>query len=140
MTVSRFVTAPKSQNEAIDQVVDLANQANQCAYLARTAGAVTLTAAQMIGGIIKQGGTPGAFNMTTPTALEIIAALYNAQVGSVFEFIIINGGDNTITIVAGTDVTLVGTTAVPTSKTQLYRGVVTGATTVSLIGLLTAAI
>jgi hypothetical protein len=51
-----------------------------------------------------------------------------------------NTSDNTTTITAGAGVTLVGTVAVPTNKTQIYRGVVTAVDTpaVSLVGLLYA--
>jgi len=140
--MARFASAQGSQTEAINAVADVANQVGGGAYEERTAGAVTLTPAQMINGIIKQGGTPGAFNMTTASAAALVAAIKNCQVGSKFEFALINGGDNTVTIVAGTGVTLKGTTAVPTAKTQVYRGVVTnaaaGSEAVTFVGLLTA--
>jgi hypothetical protein len=138
--MAEFVSNPSSMVDADRQTIQLANQVAQRAYLARTAGAVTLTAAQLINGVVNQSGTPGAFNMTTPTAAAIVAAIKNCQVGSAFEFILVNGGDGTVTIVAGDGVTLAGTTAVPTVKSQIYRGIVTAVATpaVTLLGVLTA--
>lgn len=138
----RFTSMFGSNTDAINDLADRANQVAQGAYESRAAGAFTLTAAQLINGVINQSGTPGAFNMATPTAAAIVAALKAAQANSMFEFTLINGGNGTVTVVAGTGVTLAGTTAVPTLKTQMYRGIVTsaasGAEAVTLVGLLTA--
>lgn len=135
--MARFAVTQGSQTAAIGTTVDLANFTGQRAIVNRTDGAVTLTAAQFVNAIVMQSGTPGAFNMTTPTAAQVVAAIPNCQVGSAFEFIINNAGDNTITVVAGTGVTLVGTTTVATSKARVYRGVVTAVDTpaVSLLGI-----
>jgi hypothetical protein len=133
---TRFVETHSSQTGALSDLADRVNEVAMAALLERTAGAITLTAAQLINGVVLQTGTPGAFNMTTPTATEILAGLQNAQIGSKFEFTLRNGGDATITIVAGSGVTLKGVTAVPTSKTQTYIGVVTAVDTpaVAFIG------
>jgi hypothetical protein len=140
--MARFASSQASQNDAINTLADVSEQQTSAAYLARTAGAITLSAAQIINGIVNQSGTPGAFNMTTPTAAAIVAALKNCQIGTKFEFVLMNGGDGTVTIVAGDGVTLAGVTAVPTVKTQIYRGVVTAVATpaVTLVGLLRAPI
>jgi hypothetical protein len=140
--MERFAEAQKSQTEAIGTVADVANAASAASLLARTAGAVTLTPAQMINGIISQGGTPGAFNMTTPTASALAAAMPNCQIGSAFDFVVRNGGDGAITIVAGSGVDLVGTTAVPAGFSQVYKAIAKGSegavTGFDLVGLLHA--
>lgn len=137
---TRFVTATTDQTGAINALADLANQTAQTAYNAQTTGARTLTAAQFVNGIVNQGGTPGAIAVTTPTAAAIVAALKNAQANSAFDFVLLNNGDNTVTITAGSGVTLVGTVAVPAATNQIFRGVVTVATSgseaVTLVGLI----
>lgn len=80
------------------------------------ADTATLTAAQILGGLIT--GTPtAAANYTTPTAVLILAAMaaFGASfLDEGFEFSIKNtsAGANTITVVAGVGVTIVGTATV----------------------------
>lgn len=90
----------------------------------------TLTAAQLLGGQIV--GTPtGAANYTTPTAALIIAALasyIDPFINATFEFTIENtsAGANTITLVAGTGVTLSGgTVTVAQNAARRFKVVVT---------------
>jgi hypothetical protein len=135
---TRFATPTTSQVDATNQIADLANQASDWADNAVAASTATLTVAQIINASYRV--TSGAASsLTTPTAAAIVAALKNAQVGSSFDFELINGGSGTATIVAGSGVTLVGFTAPATTKSQSYKGVVTNATAgaeaVSLIGL-----
>lgn len=144
MTTTRFVVAPKSDVEAINQVADRAIQVGQCGYTSQATAPGTLGVAAFINGLYSQTGTPGAVNLTTPTAAAIVAAIKNCQVGDAFDFQILNNGDATITVVAGSGVTLVGTTAVPTVKGQIYKGIVTVATVgseaVTLVAVLKAPI
>lgn len=93
-------------------------------------GSATLTTAQIMGGLIV--GTPvGAANYTLPTATLIIAALQNISqpfINQSFEFVITNtsAGANTITVVAGTGITLVGgTVTVAQNAARRFRVVVT---------------
>lgn len=139
--MARFASNYNSEGDAIGALADQLVATTSRNYAAKTVTThYTLTVGEMINGIVKEAGTPGAHNVTTPTAAQIVAAIKNCQVGSAFEFVLMNTSDNTATIVAGTTVTLVGVTAVPTNKTQVYRGVVTAIDTpaVSLIGLLYA--
>lgn len=108
-----------------------------------TTGALTLTAAQMVGGvIIATGGTAG--NWTTDTAANIIAAIPNVDTstnGSAFYLNILNKSGVTKTMVANTGVTLVGTAAtMATDFTTQYLVQVTGAASVTMtkIGTLAA--
>lgn len=142
--VTRFTTTQHSEGDAIATVVDLANEEAMGAYNAiAITGNKTLTTAQFMNGIARLTGTPGSgFNVTTPTAAAIVAATVNAQAGSWSELIIQNVSDSTATVVAGSGVTLVGVTAVAANKTQLYKAVITDATSgseaVTLVGLLYA--
>lgn len=141
---TRFTTPQRSEGEALGMVVDLANEEAMGAYNAlAVTGNRTLTVAQFMNGIARLTGTPGSgFNVTTPTAAQIVADTINAQVGSWAEVIVQNVTDATATVVAGSGVTLVGVTAVPTNKTQIYKAIITNATAgseaVTLVGLLYA--
>lgn len=92
------------------------------------ADTATLTAAQILGGLIT--GTPtAAANYTTPTAVLMLAAMaaFGAPyLGLTFEFLIKNtsAGANTITVVAGTGVTIVGTATIAQNAIKRFRVVV----------------
>lgn len=134
--------APGSQTEAINRVADQAVLANSAKYNAITTSSPTLSAAQMVNGIVKVSGQTDAQTVTTPSAAALIAEIPNAQVGSSFDFVLINAhtSSGAVTVAAGSGVSLKETTAVPITKTQLYKGIVTnvGTPAVDLIGLLTA--
>jgi hypothetical protein len=93
-----------------------------------TAAAETLTAAEFVNGVIVQSGTPGAASKTTPTAAAIVALIRGCAVGTQFDFVVDNQGDNTITLVAGSGVTISGTATCATTKTKLFRCYVTNVT------------
>lgn len=94
-----------------------------------TAGAGTLTAAALVGGVILRSGPGGAYNDTTATATEILAAYPGARVGTSFEFTHVNGVAFAATIVAGAGITLAGVTANAASKVRTYLAVVTNVST-----------
>jgi hypothetical protein len=140
--MARFANTQGSSTEAINTIADVANLVGQMAYNALTTSSPTLTAAQSVNGIVNLSGQTAAQTVTLPTAALICAAIPNCQVGSAFELILQNANTSSgaVTLAAGTGNTLVGTTAVPITKTQIYRGIVTNATTptVSVYGILTA--
>jgi hypothetical protein len=94
-----------------------------------TAGARTYTAAELIGGLILRDPAGGNRNDVTPTAALIVAGIAGAVVGSSFEFTIRNTADaaETLTITAGTDVTLSGTMTVAQNNSKRFMAVVTNA-------------
>jgi predicted RecA/RadA family phage recombinase len=69
-----------------------------------TAGNVTLTAAQLLTGVIVRDPAGGARSDTLPTAALLVAAVPGAKVGTVIKTKLINGADaaETITILVGT--------------------------------------
>lgn len=95
-----------------------------------TAGAVTYTAAQILGGLILRDPNGSGRSDVTPTATLIVAAIPDAKVGSSFEFTIRNTADaaETITVTAGTGVTLSGTMTIAQNNTKRFLAVVTSVT------------
>lgn len=92
----------------------------------------TLTAANLVNsGIITMVPTANR-NLTTPTATQIIALLTSYQTGTAFEFTVIGlTNDFSLTIVGGTDVTLVGNMSV-TQESMTLLATVTSPTTVTI--------
>lgn len=106
-----------------------------------TAGAHTYTAAELLGGLILRDPNGGARSDPTDTAANIIAAMLQAGVGDSFEFTIRNAADEaeTITVTAGTDVTLSGTMTIAQDNSKRFLCVVTSATEVTIYSLGTVA-
>lgn len=104
-------------------------------YFAATDTA-TISAAHLVNMLIN-GIPTAAANYTTDTATAIIAALSGAVIGTTFFLTITNNslGANTITLVAGADVTLVGTATIAQAATHYWVGFVTSITghTVKLV-------
>lgn len=114
----------------------VANDNDAIAQLGRAAhsifaatAAATLTAAELMDGLVTVAGTPGSFTLTTPTAAQLAAAWPEAVVGSSFEFCIDNAGDGTVTLAAGTGVTLTQTATVATTKSRRWKGYFTAVDT-----------
>lgn len=101
-----------------------------------------LDAASFVSGVLLRTGPIGAFNDTTPTAAGIIAAIPSAIVGSSRLVFISNGGGGLLTMLAGSGVTLAGTTTISAGNTRAYLVTVTnintGAEAVTVRGLFTA--
>ena len=136
MTTTRFVTDPGSSTGAVNVIADMAVQTAQTTVATSTTGAIAPTATQFVNGLLLVTGTPGAQTLTTPTAALIIAQIKNAQVGSSFDYTVMNNGDNTVTVAAGdASVTLSGTTTVAQQKTRFYKGVMTSTTALTLYGV-----
>jgi hypothetical protein len=87
-----------------------------------TAGNVTYTAAQMLLGMILRDPNGGARSDVTPTAALLVAAIKRRKVGSTFSLIIRNTADaaETITMTAGTGVTLSGTMTIAQNNSKLF--------------------
>lgn len=92
-----------------------------------TAGALTYTAAQLLGGLILRDPAGAGRSDVTPTAAAIVAAIPGCAIGSSFEFTIRNAADaaETITVTAGTDVTLSGTMTIAQNNSKRFKAVVT---------------
>lgn len=98
-----------------------------------TAGAVTYTALQLLGGLIKRDPNGAGRSDVTPTAALLLAELAariggDVPIGLAFEFVIRNDADaaETITVTAGTGATLSGTMTIAQSNSKRFRVTVTG--------------
>ncbi len=102
----------------------------------------TLTAAQFSGIIVRSGPT-AAYSDTTPTAAEIVASIATPANGLAYFLVIENTVAFAATVVAGTGVTLVGSTGIAASFTRLYLVTITNASSgseaVTLQGLMQGA-
>jgi len=92
----------------------------------------TITAAQLITGVLD--GTPtSAATYTLPTAANLVAGIYNVQVGSSFLFAVNNkaGDAYTITVAAGNGGTADGTLTVSQNVIRLFLVIITNVTSSS---------
>lgn len=91
-----------------------------------TAGVVTYTAAQLQGQLIRRDPNGAGRSDVSPTAAQIVAAISGAYVGASYEFRIRNTADaaETITLTAGTGVTLDGTMTIAQNNTRSFLVVV----------------
>lgn len=105
--------------------------------LANAAGQ-TLTAAQLLGGVLDRSGAVTVSD-TTPTAAALVAAYPGVSVGDCRQLKIRNRNTGTLTLLAGAGVTLEGTTTIPTVNTRTYSvrftNVTPGAAAVTLSGI-----
>ena len=140
------------QNKADGRVGQVTNKA-KAVNLGTLGDNVTLDATEMVTAPAIYCDPAGARNATTPTAALLISAMEtytgcNANVGDGFEFSLINAGtsgaDETITVVAGTGITLIGAPEVEnpdnthdafSSGSGLFRVQMTGAAACDVIRL-----
>jgi len=96
-----------------------------------TAGAHTYTIDELLGGMILRDCAGGSRSDVSPTATLIVAGVAGAITGSSFEFTIKNTSDaaETITLTAGTDVTLSGTMTIAQNNSKRFLAVITNAAT-----------
>lgn len=87
--------------------------------LVANAAGVTITAAQLLGGIIIRSGA-AAVSDTLPTAAALVALVPGAAIGDTFDVTIQNGNSGLLTIVTGAGITLTGTTTVTNANTRKY--------------------
>jgi len=90
----------------------------------------TPTIANILGGIVTHNSKTGAGTVTVPTGTAMSAGVANVAVGSTINWLYYNYGNQTATITAATDHTLVGgTAAVTTGKHMEIVSVCTAANT-----------
>jgi hypothetical protein len=111
-----------------------------------TVGAMTLTAAQFAhssGGsdvTLELTGTQvGAFNVTTPTAAQIVTAMNNPIPGQTYRLRVVNqsGGAFTGTLVGGTGVTITGTATIAQNTWRDFIVTITSLTAVAVRSIAT---
>lgn len=122
-----------SDEEAIQYLAAVVAGMRTNTYVSKT-GSPTVTAAEMVGGVIAvSGGTTAT--LTTDTAANIIARMKeldaNAQVGSTAWVTLVNDNSGTLTVTGGDSVTVTGT-SVATGASQRYLLTWNGTTTVTM--------
>lgn len=92
---------------------------------------LTLTVAQMAGGMVQFTGFSAGRTVTTPTAAQILAAAPDMDVNDSFSFIVSVVPAYALTWAAGVGVTLAGSATVEASTFSIVTVVKTSATTVT---------
>jgi len=109
-----------------------------------TAGSSTISIGNFMSAVFTRTGPAGPFNDTTPTAAAIVAAIPGCEAGSGYDWYYRNTSGSTMTLVAGSGVTLSGTTTVATNQCRLYKIIATnvgaGTEAVTVVGISTAAL
>lgn len=102
-----------------------------------TVGAGTITAAGIAGGVTTRGGAQSgsAFTDTTDTAVNLIAALPNANIGQSFLWLYRNNTDAQATLAGGVGVTVSGITIVPKNSWALFLVTYSAAATATVVGI-----
>jgi len=90
-------------------------------YLTTT---VALTVSDVLGGFIVATNA-GAITATLPAAASLVPQIPGAQVGSAIRVFVKCGGAGTVTVAAGTGVTITGTATVATTAIKEFLLVVT---------------
>lgn len=109
--------------------------ANRINTAVTTVGAATLAAAAVIGGVITRSGSVAAYSDTLPTAAAIIAALVDPAVGSSWVLEVKNTVPFAQTILTGTGITLSGQAVIAPNSVGRFLVTVTGAATMTAVGL-----
>jgi hypothetical protein len=106
------------------------NQVNQNTITDIDAQSATPTIAQILGGIVTHNSKTGAGTVTVPIGTAMSAGVSGVAIGSTISWLYYNRGNQTATITADTDHTLVGgTAAVTTGKHMQILSVCTAANT-----------
>ncbi len=98
------------------------------------AAGVTLTTAQVLGGLIYRSGAV-AVSDTFPTAALILAAVPGWETGDVRILTIRNANTGTLTLVTAAGITLTGTMTIPTINVGTFAIEKTAATTITITAL-----
>lgn len=113
VTVSGTTTLSGTTNVTGQQYT--LNPVNQNTVTVVDAQNATPTIAQILGGIVTHNSKTGAGTATVPTGTAMSAGVPNVAVGSTIKWLYYNYGNQTVTITAATDHTLVGGTAAVTT-------------------------
>ncbi|HLL28973.1 MAG TPA: hypothetical protein VKT73_15155 [Xanthobacteraceae bacterium] len=136
-----FPSTVLSDEEAIAFLGTALQNNGKTTLVSKTAASISAVFADIFRTIIALS-TQSTCTFTLPTPAQIVAGLSNPVAGSSFEFVIQNNNSGTATV-AGNGCTIQGTATIPTTKTQIFRAVVTnanvGSEAVTVVALLNAA-
>jgi hypothetical protein len=100
-----------------------------------SAAGYTISAAELIGGMISDTTSTGAIAATLPLVTDVVAAIPSYVVGTSFYFIYRNPGTQTVTITTNTGWTIVGTATIATLNAKLFVVRITSATTATIYSI-----
>ena len=106
-------------------------QGNISPAVVATDAAMTMTVAEMAGGMVQYSSLSAGRVVTTPTAALILAAATDMDIGDSFSFIVSAVAAFAVTWGAGVGVTLAGRATTPASSWSIVTVVKTSATTVT---------
>ena len=114
---------------------DISRDVETCAIVALDDGNATATVDQLLNSRVFKMTPTANRTFTTPTAAAIITGLGDYAVGSNFLVTIVNlaSATYTITMTAGTGVTVVGKAVVDAATSGTFRVIVTSSTAVSVV-------
>jgi len=95
----------------------------------------TISVDAVAGGLYVRSGLTAGRSDTTPTAAQILAAFPDMDIGDAFLVAVSNLSGQTLTILAGAGVTVVGQSTVLLNTMRFYMFVRTGAATFDARGL-----
>lgn len=101
------------------------------------AGAKTYDAAALLGGLILRDPNGAARSDPTPTAAAVIALMDNPAIGDSFMFMVRNTADaaETITVTAGSGMTLSGTMTIAQNNSKIFLAVLTSLTAITIYSI-----
>jgi hypothetical protein len=116
------------------RIEDWVTAFEKVAEVAETDAAQTLSASELLESKLFTCTPTAARNFTTATAAQIVAALTDEATGTSFEFTVVNLAASThaLTVVGGTNVTIVGAAAVSAATSGTFVGVVQSDSTVKV--------
>lgn len=125
---NRFAATQGSETAALNTVGDEAVflGVRNLNAIASGSSSTAAAAAFLFGVYSFSGGS--TYTLTTPSAAQIVAAIPNAQVGSACTVRLYNANSGTLTLTAGSGITVIGPTTVATTKALGYDVIVTNAT------------
>lgn len=130
-TIATLAGAETLTNKKLNGHVALSRNVDfMAAATVTTAGAATLTAAQLLGGIVLRDPNGDNRSDVLPTAALLVAAIAGCVVGTAFEFTIRNTADaaETITVAAGSGGTVSGTATIAQNNSKRFLIVISNVT------------
>lgn len=101
-----------------------------------TNGAATLTADSVVNAVLIRNSATAPFSDTLPAAAVMLAPIgADIQVGTAFDFIVENKSADTMTLLAGTGITIAGAATIAANTGRSWVGIVTAAPIASTLAI-----
>lgn len=120
-TTNRLASSTKIGNSQNVTTLSGVLRARQTFSANTSAAGATLTAAQFFSSVLERSGPAAPFSDTTPSAASLIALVGGPEVGIGYDIYYRNLSSQAMTLIAGSGITLGGTTTVAAGKARLYK-------------------